>query len=341
MKNYKGLSFVLGLGVAGWMSLASASASTLEDVKARGYLACGVSAGLIGFSNPNDAGKWVGFDVDFCHALAAAVFGDKDKVKFTSLTNKERFTALQSGEVDILSRNTTWTFTRDVNLGLEFVGITYYDGQSFMVPVELGVQSALELDGARICIETGTTTELNLADYFRTYDMEYESVVVGTADEARANYEAGACDTYTTDASGLAATRVTLQDPLAHIILPEVISKEPLGPIVRHGDNQWSDITRWTLHVMILGEEFGITSQNVDEMAQSSNPAIRRLLGVEGDFGSQLGLSITWGDAILRQVGNYGEVFEKHLGTETLLNLERGLNGLWSDGGLLYSPPIR
>lgn len=319
-----------------------ASAGTLDDVKSKGFVQCGVSTGLAGFSTPNDEGQWAGFDVDFCKAMAAAVFGDVAKVKYTPTTSKERFTALQSGEIDVLARNTTWTFSRDVNLGFEFVGANYYDGQGFMVRKGLGVTSAKELDGASVCIQTGTTTELNLADYFRTNGMSYESVVVETAAEGRGVYEEERCDVYTTDASGLAAQRSTMSDPNEHIILPEIISKEPLGPLVRHGDNQWGDVARWTLNAMIVAEELGVTSENADEMAASStNPEILRLLGGEGDMGAQLGLPADWAKSVIKQVGNYGETFERNLGTTTPLALERGLNALWTDGGILYAPPMR
>ncbi|TNE35774.1 MAG: amino acid ABC transporter substrate-binding protein [Alphaproteobacteria bacterium] len=318
-----------------------ASASTLEDVKGRGHLNCGVSTGLAGFALPSASGEWVGFDVDFCRAVAAAIFNDPSKVKFTPLTNKERFTALQSGEIDVLSRNTTWTMTRDMKLGLEFAGVNYYDGQGFLVPIALGVQSALELDGARVCVQTGTTTELNLADYFRGNNMEFESVVISTADDARTNYLAEACDVYTTDASGLAALRSTFPDPSAHIILPEIISKEPLGLIVRHGDNQWGDLVRWTLNAMINAEELGLTSQNVGEFEDDPSPKIRRLLGKEGDFGEQIGLDALWARHVIEHVGNYGEVFDRNLGKDSTLSLDRGLNALWSEGGILFAPPVR
>ncbi len=320
----------------------TAEAGTLDDVKARGHVICGVTPGLAGFGAVNDQGDWVGFDIDFCHAVAAAIFGDTTKAKYRPLTSKERFTALQSGEVDLLSRNTTWTFSRDVNLGLEYARVNYYDGQGFMVPIALGVHSALDLDGARICIQTGTTTELNLSDYFRTHGKTFESVVVGNDDEARANYLAEACDAYTTDISGLAAVRSAFPDPGAHIILPEIISKEPLGLIVRHGDNQWGDIVRWVVNATVLLEELGVSSANVDTLAaESDNPEIRRLLGVEGEFGVQMGLSNDWALKIASEVGNYSEIFERNIGTDSPLGLERGLNALWSDGGILYAPPIR
>jgi general L-amino acid transport system substrate-binding protein len=319
----------------------TASAGVLDDVKAKGFIQCGVNTGLAGFSAPNDKGKWEGFDVDFCRAMAAAVFGDAEKVKYTPLTSKERFTALQSGEIDVLSRNTTWTFTRDVNLGLEFIGTNYYDGQGFMVRKDLKVKSAKELDGASVCIQTGTTTELNLADYFRKNNMKFTSVVFEKADEIRAAYDAGRCDVYTTDRSGLAAQKSLMQKPDDHLVLPEVISKEPLGPVVRHGQSEWGDVARWSLFAMIVGEELGLTSANVDSMKTSTNPEVLRFLGVEGELGKQLGVPNEWAYNIIKQVGNYSEVFERNVGKNTPLQLDRGLNALWTDGGLMYAPPFR
>ena len=315
---------------------------TLDSVKAKGFVRCGVNQGLPGFSNPDDKGNWAGIDVDLCRSLAAAIFGDTSKVKFRATSAKDRFTALQSGEVDLLSRNTTWTFVRDNALGLDFTGIMFYDGQGFMVRKNLGVGSVLELDGASICVITGTTTELNLGDYFRTNSMNYRPVVFEKADEAVAAYEAGRCDAFTTDRSGLAAQRVRLARPDDHRVLPEVISKEPLAPVVRHGDNQWGDIVRWTLYAMIIAEEKGVTSRNVDRIkAGSRDPEIKRLLGVEGDLGKKLGLSNGWAYYIIRQVGNYGEVYNSNVGPESPLKLERGLNQLWNRGGILYAPPVR
>ncbi len=320
----------------------AAFAGTLDDVKERGKLNCGIEPGLAGFGVPNDDGVWIGFDVDFCRSVAAAIFGDATAVEFRPLTSAQRFTALQSGEIDVLSRTTTWTFSRDVNLGFEFVGVWFYDGQAFLVNNDLGVSSVLELDGARVCIETGTTTELNLADFFRTNGMTFESVVVNTADEARENYLANACDAHTTDASGLAAVRSTFPSPQDHQILPETISKEPLSPLVRHGDNQWGDVVRWVRNAVILAEELKVTSANAAELRETSpNPEIRRLLGTEGEFGPQLGLSNEWVFNIVNQVGNYAEIFDRNLGAETPLGLERGLNALWNDGGILYAPPLR
>jgi general L-amino acid transport system substrate-binding protein len=324
-------------------SSGSAEAGAIFDgVKQKGFVQCGVNVGLAGFSNPDDAGDWSGIDVDICRALAVAVFGDPKAVKFTPLTSKERFTALQSGEVDVLSRNTTWTLNRDSAQGLDFVGVTYYDGQGFMVPKSLGVKSALELDGASVCVQTGTTTELNLADYFRANNMSYTPVVFERGDEARTAYDQGRCDTLTTDQSGLYAERIGLAKPDDHIVLPEVISKEPLGPAVRHGDNQWGDAVRWTLYALLEAEELGINSQNVDdEKASSTNPNVRRLLGVEGDMGQGLGLPADFGYQVVKQMGNYGEIFDRNIGMGSPLKIERGLNALWTDGGLQYAMPVR
>jgi general L-amino acid transport system substrate-binding protein len=336
-------TLIAAAALAAAASSGTAQAGAIFDaVKNKGFVQCGVSTGLAGFSNPDDAGNWSGIDVDVCRAVAAAVFGDTDAVKYTPLTSKERFTALQSGEVDVLSRNTTWTLNRDSAQGLDFVGVTYYDGQGFMVPKSLGVKSALELDGASVCVQTGTTTELNLADYFRANNMSFTPVVFERPDEARTAYEQGRCDAYTTDQSGLYAQRTGLTNPDDHIVLPEVISKEPLGPVVRHGDNEWGDVVRWSLYAMVDAEDLGVTSQNVDDMkANSTNPEVRRLLGVEGDMGKGLGLPNDWGYQIVKQVGNYGEIFERNVGMSTPLKIERGLNAQWKDGGLQYAIPIR
>ncbi len=332
---------VCGVFICG-LALNSAQAGTLDDVKERGRLICGVETGLAGFAVPDNDGRWAGFDVDFCRAVAAAIFGDGGAVEFKPLTAAQRFTALQSGEIDLLARNTTWTFSRDVNLGFEFTGVMFYDGQGFLVPAALGITNALELNGARICIEAGTTTELNLADYFRTHQMMFESVVVATSGEAQKKYLANACDAYTSDASALAATRSTLPDPTAHILLPEYISKEPLSPLVRHGDNEWADVVRWVRNALILGEELGATSENAAELRETSvNPEVRRLLGTEEELGVQLGLTRDWAFNMITAVGNYGEIFDRNLGVNTPLALERGLNALWSDGGILYAPPLR
>ncbi len=309
----------------------------------KGFIQCGVSTGLAGFSNPDDAGNWSGLDVDVCRAVAAALFGDADAVKYTPLTAKERFTALQSGEVDLLSRNTTWTLTRDSALGLDFTGVTYYDGQGFMAPTSLGVKSALELDGASVCVQPGTTTELNLADYFRANNMSYEPVVIERLEEVRTAYDQGRCDVYTTDQSGLYAERTVLTNPDEHIILPEVISKEPLGPVVRHGDQEWGDVVRWTLYAMLEAEEYDVTlaerRRPEGQRDQPDRPPAARRRGRDGrgprrcrtDFGLQ----------IVKQVGNYGEIFEANLGQGTPLKIERGLNALWNEGGLQYAMPVR
>ncbi len=324
------------------LGVSAASAGTLDDVKARGTLNCIVNTGLAGFGGPNDKGEWSGLDVDMCRAVAAAVLGDATKVNFIPSTAKERFTKLQAGEGDMLARNSTWTLSRDTELALDFVGVNYYDGQGFMVRKDSGVTSAKQLSGATVCVQTGTTTELNLADYFRTNGMELKTVVFEKSDEGRGMYDQGQCDAYTTDASGLAAERTALADPAAHIILPEIISKEPLGPAVRHGDSAWGDVVRWSLNAMLVAEEFGITQANVGEMkAKSENPEVRRLLGVEGDMGKKLGLDNEWAVNIISQVGNYSESFERNVGVNTPLGLERGLNALWTNGGLMYSPPVR
>ena len=334
--------FLGALTVAG-LAAGAAAAATLDDVKARGKLNCGVSTGLAGFSNPDANGNWEGFDVAVCRAVAAAVLGDPQAVEFVPTTGKTRFTALASGEIDMLARNTTWTLSRDADLKFTFVGVNYYDGQGFMVPKELGVSSAKELDGATVCIQTGTTTELNLADFFRKNNMNYEPVPIETNAEAQQQYLAGACDVYTTDASGLASTRATFEDPSAHAVLPEIISKEPLGPLVRHGDDEWGDITRWTLNALVAAEELGITSANVAEMAASAgdNPEINRLLGTEGNLGEMLGLEADWAVKAISAGGNYGEIFESNIGESTPIGLARGLNAQWTDGGLIYSPPFR
>ena len=319
----------------------TANAGTVDDVKARGELRCVTSTGLAGFAYPDANGVWRGFDIDFCRATAAAVLGDSTKIKAVKSTGKTRFTILNAGEADVLWRNTTITFTRDVGVKLRFLGVNYYDGQGFMVNKNLGVSSAKELDGASVCIQTGTTTELNLADYFHANGMEYEAVTIETNDEARQNYLSGRCDVYTTDASGLAATRSTFPDPGNHIVLPEIISKEPLGPATRHGDDQWSDIITWVLNATVTAEEKGITSANVDSMKNSKDPEVLRLLGVEGNQGAELGLSKDWAYQIIKQIGNYGEIFERNIGVNTAIGLERGQNALWTNGGLQYSPPFR
>ncbi|MCO6050810.1 amino acid ABC transporter substrate-binding protein [Mesorhizobium sp. RP14(2022)] len=327
------------------LGASAASADTLSDVKAKGFLQCGVNTGLAGFSAPDDKGEWTGIDADFCRAVAAAVFGDATKVRFSPLSAKERFTALQSGEVDILSRNTTWTVNRDTALGLNFVGVTYYDGQGFMLNSKKipGVNSALQLSGASVCVQSGTTTELNLADYFKANKMEYNPVVFEKVEEANAAYDAGRCDVYTTDQSGLYGTRLTLSNPDDHIVLPEIISKEPLGPAVRQGDDKWYHIVKWVYFAQLTAEELGITQANVEEMKNSENPEIRRVLGTEADtkIGTDLGLTNDWVVNIVKGVGNYGEMFERNVGSGSALKIARGLNGLWTKGGLQYAPPIR
>ena len=338
MKYNRLIAAVGAIGL--WSGMATAA--TLDDVKAKGFVQCGVSTGLVGFAAPDANGNWNGFDVDYCRALAGAIFNDPEAVKFTPLTTKTRFTALASGEIDILARNTTWTFSRDTDLKQTFAGINYYDGQGFMAFKSLGVESAYDLDGATVCIQTGTTTELNLADFFRANNMSYEPVPIETNAEAREQFFAEACDVYTTDRSGLAATRAAHEDADSLVVLPEIISKEPLGPLVRHGDDQWGDIARWVLNVLIIAEEKGITSSNVDEMASSTNdPEVRRILGTEGEYGAMIGLSADWAANAIRARGNYAEIFDNNIGPDTAIGLERGVNALWTDGGLLYAPPFR
>lgn len=334
-------SFAIMGAVAAAMFATSATAATLDDVKARGTLSCGVSTGLPGFSLQDDKGTWTGLDVDTCRAVAAAVLGDANKVRFVPLTAKERFTALQSGEIDMLSRNTTWTHTRDTSLGLNFTGVNYYDGQGFLVQKALGVKSAKELDGASVCIQAGTTTELNLADYFRLNGMKYSAVVFDTSDQTREGFEGSRCDILTSDQSQLYAIRSKMADPSSAVVLPEVISKEPLGPVVRQGDDQWFNIVKWTLFAQLNAEEMGVTSANADEMKSSSNPGIKRLLGTEGDAGAKLGLGEDWAYNAIKQVGNYSEMFDRNVGPKTPLAISRGLNALWTQGGIQYAPPVR
>ncbi len=331
--------------VAAALSLTAmtAQAGTLEDVQARGELNCIVSTGVAGFAAPDNSGRWEGFDVDFCRAVAAAVLGDAEKVKFVPTTGKTRFTALNSGEGDILFRNTTETMSRDVDLKLSFLPVNYYDGQGFLIRRELGVNSAKDLDGASVCIQTGTTTELNLADFFRVNGISYEPVAIETNEEGIANYGGNRCDVYTTDASGLASTRAALEDPAAHVILPEIISKEPLGGAVRQGDEQWADIGKWVVNAIINAEELGVTQANVAELAAAAgnNPSINRMLGTEGSMGEMVGLDNAWAVRAISAVGNYGESFARNIGPDTPIGLERGLNALWKDGGILYAAPIR
>ena len=334
--------FIAALAATAMTATTGASADTLSTVKGKGFVQCGVGQGLPGFSSPDAQGKWQGIDVDVCRAVAAAVFGNAEKVKYTHLSAKERFTALQSGEIDILVRNTTETFTRDTGLGLDFAGINYYDGQGFMVRKDLGVQSAKELSGAAVCTNMGTTTEMNAADYFRSNGMEYKIVAFEKMDEVVAAYDAGRCDVFTTDRSGLAAQRTKLKNSADHVILPETISKEPLGPVVRHGDNRWGDIVRWSLRAMKNAEEMGVSSDNVDAMrADKRNPSRNRLLGTVGNMGEKLGLSNDWSYNIIKQVGNYGQMYDRHLGPTTTINLPRGINPLWTNGGIQYAAPIR
>ena len=330
-----GLAMILGTPVF-------AASQTLEEVKARGILQCVVNPGLTGFAAPDDKGKWQGFDIDLCRAIAVAIFNDPGKTAFKPGTGKTRFTILRSGEADVITRNSTWTFIRDVDLGFDFKGVNYYDGQGFMVKKELGVSSAKELDGATVCVQTGSTTELNLADYFRSNNMSFQPISTEDAAESRQNFEKGACDVYTTDVSQLAAQRSAMQNPAEFVVLPEIISKEPLGPVVRHGDNQWGDIVLWTLNALIVAEELGVTSENVDDLLMNTNnPEVKRLLGLEGSLGSKLGLTDDWAANVIRTMGNYSEIFERHIGVNTPVGLARGLNALWNKGGILYAAPFR
>lgn len=326
---------VAALGVGS----AAMAGETLDSTVERGTLLCGVNTGLAGFGTPDSEGVYSGFDVDFCRAIALVILNDADAVEYTPLTSQQRFTALQAGEVDVLSRNTTWTLTRDTALGLNFTAVTYYDGQGFMVPADLGVTSALELDGATVCVQPGTTTELNLADFFRANEMTFEPVVIEGLDQVNDAYFSGRCDVYTTDSSGLAAIRNSVAPvPEDHVILPEIISKEPLGPVVRHGDDEFFDIVKWTVFAMVQAEELGITSENVDEFLDSTDPVVQRLLGTTPGMGEALGVRESWAYDVIAQIGNYGEVYEQHL---TPLGLQRGLNALWTEGGLMYAMPLR
>lgn len=331
-----------GLGLASGAALAQTAASpTLDAIKAKGFVQCGVTGGVPGFSAPDANNVWTGLEVDYCRALAAAIFNDPSAVRYSSLTSQERFTALSAGEIDVLSRTTTWTMSRDTQLGISFVGTMFYDGQGFMVRKADGINSATELSGAAICIESGTTTELNAADYFAANNLEFNTVVFVDQDEVVKAYEDGRCDVYTTDSSALAAERSKFAVPDDHIILPEIISKEPLGPVVRAGDTGWFNIARWTYFALLEAEELGVTQSNVDEMLGSDNPAIKRLLGVEGEFGAPMGLTNDWGYRIIKHIGNYSETYERHVGPSTPIGLARGLNALWRDGGIQYAPPIR
>jgi len=322
-------------------AVTSAATATLDDVKKRGMLNCGANGQLPGFGLPDSQGNWTGLDVDLCRAIAAAVFNDANKVKFVALTAKDRFTALQSGDVDVLARNTTWTLSRDTQLGLNAAAVNYYDGQGFIIRKDLKVNSALELNDATICVQQGTTTELNLADYFRTNKMRLKTVTFLQLEEAVNAYETGRCNAFTTDASGLYSVRLKLSKPDDHVVLPEIISKEPLGPAVRQDDAQWFAAVRWAHFALVSAEELGVTESNAEQMATSSNPAIRRLLGTEGEFGKALGLDSDFASRMVKAHGNYGEIFERNLGTGSRLRIDRGPNKLWSDGGLQYAPPIR
>jgi len=337
----KKLLFCVFFGLALAVSSGDADATTLDQVKQRGYLICGSNPGLPGFGLPDDNGNWTGFDVDFCRAVAATIFDDPSKVKFLPLTAKDRFTALQSGEVDVLAHNTTWTLSREAGQGLLFTGVNFYDGQGFMVRGKLNISSALELSGASICVQQGTTSELNIADFFHSHQMSYEPVAFATSDEAVKAYENGRCDAFATDSSALYVERAKLADPDAHVILPEIISKEPFSPAVRQGDDQWFNLVKWVNFVMLDAEEADISSANVDDKMKSEDPEARRILGVEGNFGEGLGLSKDWAYRIIKHVGNYAEVFERNLGEGSPLRIKRGLNALWTHGGIQYAPPIR
>ncbi len=330
------------LGASLFFVAATANAGeTFDAVKKKGFVQCGVSTGIPGFSIADSKGQWTGIDVDLCKAIAAMVFGDATKFKATPLTTQQRFTALQSGEIDVLTRNTTATLTRDTTLGLLSAGTNYYDSQGIMVKTSLGLKSAKELGGAAVCVQPGTTTELNLADWFRANKLEFKPVVINNPEEAMRSYAAGRCDAFTTDKSGLATMRSTLANPQDHQILPEDFSKEPLGPMVRQGDDAWFTVVRWTLNAMLEAEEYGVSSATVDEMLKSTNPTIQRMMGVTGEMGKGLGIDNKWIYNIVKQVGNYGESFERNIGVNTPMKLERGLNAQWRDGGLMYAWPIR
>ena len=335
---------IVSLAIAGaaFAVASTANATTLEQIKAKGFVQCGSNTGLAGFGMPDAAGAWSGLDVDYCRAIAAAIFDDPTKVKFIPLSAKDRFTALSSGEVDLLARNTTWTMSRDTTNGANFAAINYYDGQGFLVKASLNLKSALDLNGATICVQQGTTTELNLNDYFKANKMEYKPVIFASSDETIKAYDAGRCDAFTTDQSGLYAERLKLTKPADHVVLPEIISKEPLATMVRHGDDQWYDIVKWVHYAMITGEELGVTKANVEQMAKdATNPEIKRFLGTEGTFGEGLGLTNDWAVRIMKHVGNYGESFDRNVGEASALKIKRGLNALWKNGGLHYAAPIR
>jgi general L-amino acid transport system substrate-binding protein len=338
MKHFVSVAASAALAVIASTATVAAQ-STFDAVKAKGFVQCGVNTSLPGFSAPDSQGVWRGLDVDLCRAMAAALWGDANKVRYTSLTSQQRFTALQSGEVDILSRNTTWTIVRDASLGFDFVGINFYDGQGFMVPRKLNVKSVKELNGATVCVQPGTTHELNLADYFRANRITFTPLVIEKLDAVLGAYFGGRCDVFTTDMSALASVRMTMAEkPNDHVILPEVISKEPLGPVVRHGDDRWADLVRWSHNAMLEAEELGISSTNVDSLMNSPNPNIQRFVGKTGGIGPMLGVSDAWAYNIVKQVGNYAESYERNIAP---LGIERGINKLWKDGGLQYTPPIR
>jgi general L-amino acid transport system substrate-binding protein len=340
MKQGITLAIAAAVGLAGSAGVAVAQSKTLETVKQRGTLSCGVHVGLAGFAQPDDKGNWTGIDVDYCKAIAVAVIGDATKVKYVPTTAKERFTALQSGEIDVLVRTTTWTLSRDSSLGLSFAGVNYYDGQGFMVKKSAGVKTAKELNGATVCVQTGTTTELNLADYFKANNLSYKPVVFEKVDEALQAYQSGRCDAYTTDASGLYSVRIQQSNPDDHIVLPDIISKEPLGPVVRQGDSQWFTVVKWVHFALLNAEELGVNQANVDQMANSPSPDIKRLLGKDGDLGKGLGVDNDFVVKIVKSLGNYGEMYERNVGTGSLLNIARGLNNLWSKRGIQYAPPF-
>lgn len=341
MKQLLKFGLVAALALVGAKGAAFAQARTLDAIKQRGVLHCGVNVGLPGFGQPDDEGNWTGLDVDFCRAVAATLFNDPKKITFKPLTAKERFTALQSGEIDLLARNTTWTLSRDSALGLSFTGVNFYDRQGFMVKKSVGVTAPKELNGASICVQAGTTTELNLADFFRANNIQYTPVVFEKADETVAAYDAGRCDAFTTDASGLYAEMLKLRNPAEHVVLRDFISYEPLGPVVRQGDSQWFTIVKWVHFAMVNAEELGVTQANIDQMLNSPDPEIKRMLGREGEFGKGLGLDNDWGYRIIKHVGNYGESYDRNVGSGSRIKLERGVNNLWTKGGLQHAPPIR
>jgi general L-amino acid transport system substrate-binding protein len=341
IKSLFSVALAAGLGLSATAAYAQATSATLDAIKAKGFVQCGVTEGVPGFSQPDEANNWTGIDVEYCRALAAAIFNDPNAVRFTPTTSQDRFTILGSGEVDLLARTTTWTMTRDTTLGLMFAGTLFYDGQGFVVRVADGINSALDLSGAAVCIEAGTTTELNAADYFSANGLEFNPVTFTGQDEVLKAFEDGRCDVLTSDSSQLAGNITEFADPAAYKLLPEIISKEPLATVVRQGDDTWFEIVRWVYFALLEAEEFGITQANVDEMLGSDNPSVRRILGVEGDFGTPLGLTKDWAYQAIKGVGNYGEMFARNVGEGSALNLPRGINALWTQGGLQYAPPIR